>query len=1002
MEDNRKLYSKNKNDNNNASLLFQNKKVYQSKSYYFEGSTEPLKTNITQDDSNASILFNKVNIQSNNKKDKKEPYINTILTKLDWDNSEKDVERDWYTQEETATIDNIDKSSYGNFNQNDKTFDLERKRLLNPISKRTINNMDANKWEINQLKNSGIIKENSNDNNLEIEDINRVVIQATDVRPPFLDNNVELISQNDYLQMTNNDKSEMMKLAKNGSAVLKELRERNERGKMKEKFNQLNDPNNSKTGEVISKNSEIPTIGDQENNLIIQNSTNTIKKTMKEQREYLPIFSVKKELMNVIRDNKIVIIVGETGSGKTTQLTQYLYEENISVNGIIGCTQPRRVAAVSVAKRVSEEMNCQVSDIVGYTIRFEDLTSKATKIKYMTDGVLLRESLTDPYLDKYSAIIMDEAHERSLNTDVLFGILRKVIENRRDLKLIVTSATMNAGKFSNFFGNAPVFTIPGRTYKVDIIYSKSLCEDYVDSAVIKALTVHIQYGEGDILIFMTGQEDIEATCLLLQEKIEKDKNIPQLLILPIYSQLPSDMQSKIFEKSNTRKCIVATNIAETSLTLDGVKYVIDTGFNKVKLYNPKVGMDVLQINPISQANANQRAGRAGRTGPGVCFRLYTEIAYKLDLLENNIPEIQRTNLNNVVLLLKSLNIDNILSFNFMDPPPQETILSSMYQLWMLGALDGTGVLTPLGRKMVEFPLDPTMSKILISSERYGCSSEILSIVSMLSIQTIFYRPKDKETESDRARERFFIGESDHLTLLNIYQQWKANKNSNEWAMRNYLQGKSLKKVDEIRKQLCDIMIQQKVPIVSCGKNYELIRKTIATGFFHNCAKLRGIGEYVNLRSSIPCVLHPSSSIYSLGYTPDYVVYHELIMTKKEYMSCVTIIEPEWLIEIAPLLFSIKSVDKEERQKNDEYKDELMKIETKMREIIQRKRLNDIGNDNLYGKSNIEASKRSQNIITVSTPSIRKSYYNKRLTNTPYTNTNTNTDLDLNNDKDIFD
>ena len=651
-------------------------------------------------------------------------------------------------------------------------------------------------------------------------------------------------------------------------------------------------------------------------------------KTIKEQKESLPIFSVKEELLNIIRDNKVTIIVGETGSGKTTQLTQYLYENGYAKYGIIGCTQPRRVAAVCVAKRVSEEMGTELGDIVGYTIRFEEfINEKTTKIKYMTEGILLRESLTDNELNTYSVIIMDEAHERSLCTDVLFGILKKIIAKRRDLKLIITSATMNSKKFSSFFGDAPIYQIPGRTFQVTYNYAKSTPEDYVDAAVKKAIEVHLRYPQGDILVFMTGQEDIEATCLLLNERLKRfEGNVPKIVILPIYSQLPSDYQARIFQKTKYRKCIVATNIAETSLTLDGVKYVIDSGLCKLKVYNPKIGMDALRVTPISQANANQRGGRAGRTGPGLCFRLYTEHSFNNEMWENNVPEIQRTNLANVVLLLKSLKIDNLLEFEFMDPPPHDTILNSMYQLWQLGALDDNGDLTELGKVMVEFPLDPSLSKILIVSEKYGCSSEIATIVSMLNVQSIFVRPKDYEKQADLARERFYIPESDHLTLLNVYEKWRLNNNSIEWANENFLNYKSLKKVNDVRKQIILIMLNNNINLISCNNNWEYVRKCIIAGYFLNAAKLKGIGEYVNLRTGIPCVLHPSSAIYSLGYTPDYCVYHELIMTSKEYMSCVTAIEPSWLVEVAPNFFSFKKIENdnllkiklqnEEKKEND--------------------------------------------------------------------------------------
>jgi pre-mRNA-splicing factor ATP-dependent RNA helicase DHX38/PRP16 len=335
------------------------------------------------------------------------------------------------------------------------------------------------------------------------------------------------------------------------------------------------------------------------------------------------------------------------------------------------------------------------------------------------------------------------------------------------LKVIVTSATMNSEKFSSFFNGAPIFEIPGRTFAVQKTFAEKAVDDYVDGAVKKVIEIHIKETPGDILVFMTGQEDIEMTCLILAERISKMENIPPMMILPIYSQLPSDAQAKIFEKSDRRKCIVATNIAETSLTLDGVKYVVDTGYCKLKVYNPRIGMDALQITPISQANAEQRSGRAGRTGPGKAFRLYKASAYRDELHQNNIPEIQRTNLANVVLLLKSLKINDLLSFDFMDPPPEETILNAMYQLWILGALDNKGNLTELGKKMSEFPLDPSLSKILITAQEYGCTEEALTIVSMLSVPSIFYRPKEREQESDAAREKLFVPESDHLTLYNV-------------------------------------------------------------------------------------------------------------------------------------------------------------------------------------------------------------------------------------------
>uniref|UniRef100_A0A8C3AMR4 RNA helicase n=1 Tax=Cyclopterus lumpus TaxID=8103 RepID=A0A8C3AMR4_CYCLU len=618
-------------------------------------------------------------------------------------------------------------------------------------------------------------------------------------------------------------------------------------------------------------------------------------------------------LTGICRDNSIVIVVGETGSGKTTQLTQYLHEDGYTSYGMVGCTQPRRVAAMSVAKRVSEEIGTNLGEEVGYAIRFEDCTSEKTLIKYMTDGILLRESLRESDLDHYSAVIMDEAHERSLNTDVLFGLLREVVSRRTDLKLIVTSATMDSDKFAAFFGNVPIFHIPGRTFPVDILFSKTPQEDYVEAAVKQALQIHLSGLIGDILIFMPGQEDIEIV-----ERLEDLENAPALAVLPIYSQLPSDLQAKIFQKApdGVRKCIVATNIAETSLTVDGIMFVVDAGYCKLKVFNPRIGMDALQVYPISQANANQRSGRAGRTGPGQCYRLYTQSAYKNEMLTTTIPEIQRTNLANVVLLLKSLGVQDLLLFHFMDPPPEDNMLNSMYQLWILGALDNTGALTPTGRLMVEFPLDPALSKMLIVSCDMSCSADILIIVSMLSVPAIFYRPKGREEESDQVREKFAVPESDHLTYLNVYMQWKNNNYSGIWCNDHFIHTKAMRKVREVRSQLKDIMVQQRMNLISCGSDWDIIRKCICAAYFHQAAKLKGIGEYVNVRTGMPCHLHPTSSLFGMGYTPDYIIYHELVMTTKEYMQCVTAVDGEWLAELGPMFYSIKHAGKSRQVRQD--------------------------------------------------------------------------------------
>ena len=471
------------------------------------------------------------------------------------------------------------------------------------------------------------------------------------------------------------------------------------------------------------------------------------------------------------------------------------------------------------------------------------------------------------------------------------------------------------------------------------MYSKTPCEDYVEAAVKQAMTIHITSPPGDILIFMTGQDEIEAACYALAERIEQlisstSKGVPKLLILPIYSQLPADLQAKIFQKAEdgARKCIVATNIAETSLTVDGIFYVIDTGYGKMKVYNPKMGMDALQVFPASRAAADQRAGRAGRTGPGTCYRLYTESAYLNEMLPAPVPEIQRTNLGNVVLLLKSLKIDNLLDFDFMDPPPQENILNSMYQLWVLGALNNVGGLTDMGWKMVEFPLDPPLAKMLLMGEQLGCLDEVLTIVSMLSVPSVFFRPKDRAEESDAARERFFVPESDHLTLYNVYNQWKQHQYRGDWCNDNFLHVKGLRKAREVRSQLLDILKTLKIPLTSCWPDSDIVRKAICSAYFHNAARLKGVGEYVNCRNGMPCHLHPSSALYGMGCTPEYVVYHELILTSKEYMQCATAVEPHWLAELGPMFFSVKDSDTSLLEHKKRQKEEKTAMEEEMENL----------------------------------------------------------------------
>jgi pre-mRNA-splicing factor ATP-dependent RNA helicase DHX38/PRP16 len=836
------------------------------------------------------------------------------------------LDRDWYGGEENGhTFGDDTHNPFGGAESTwmdaQRDAALTEKKQNNRASARARQKQkDVDAWETNRMLQSGVAQQRSFEADFEDDnEATRIHILVHDLKPPFLDGKRVFTKQLDPVPAVRDNQSDMAVFSRRGSNVVKERRQRKERQKQAQEATNMA---GTALGNIMGVkeddgDSAAPVPGEEEKKggskfaeHLKHNegqSAFSKSKTLREQRQYLPAFAVREDLLRVIRDNQVIIVVGQTGSGKTTQLTQFLHEDGYAAHGLIGCTQPRRVAAMSVAKRVSEEMEVKLGGLVGYAIRFEDCTSKETKIKYMTDGVLLRESLVEPDLDKYSCIIMDEAHERALNTDVLMGLIKKVLARRRDLKLIVTSATMNAERFSRFYGGAPEFIIPGRTFPVDIQYSRSPCEDYVDSAVKQVLAIHVSQGPGDILVFMTGAEDIEVTCELVAERLKLLNDPPKLLILPIYSQMPADLQAKIFDRAppGVRKVIVATNIAETSLTVDGIMYVVDSGFSKLKVYNPKMGMDTLQITPISQANASQRAGRAGRTGPGKCFHLYTERAFRDEFYIQTIPEIQRTNLSNTVLLLKSLGVKDLLDFDFMDPPPQDTITTSLFDLWALGAIDNIGDLTPLGRKMTAFPMDPSLAKLIITSVEYECSEEMLTIVSMLSVPNPFNRPKERMEEADAAREKFFVPESDHLTFLHLYTQWRANGLSDGWCVRHFLHPKSMRRAKEIRDQLSDIMKMQKMNLISCGTDWDVIRKCICSGYYHQAAKVKGIGEYINLRTSVTIQLHPTSALYGLGYLPDYVIYHELILTSKEYMSCVTAVDPHWLADLGAVFYSIK-------------------------------------------------------------------------------------------------
>ena len=528
------------------------------------------------------------------------------------------------------------------------------------------------------------------------------------------------------------------------------------------------------------------------------------KRELLQDRKKLPIYSAKSAIIEEIERNQAVVLVGETGSGKTTQMPQFIFqwlytrakEEAEATKrtkraldfGSIAVTQPRRVAAVTVSRRVAEEMGVEHSTLVGHKVRFEDCTTVQTKIKFLTDGMLMREAILDSDLSKYEVIIIDEAHERTINTDVLLGMLkqlqkkqdrrkRKILEkegpeglkNFREQKFVIMSATLDADLFSEFFG-AKILYIEGRQYPVEVFYCPEPQSDYIEAAMTTILQTHLYEPEGDILVFMTGREEIESLEQMLQKKILiMPKEAPPLLVQTLYAALPGHKQLKVFDPApvGTRKVILATNIAETSLTINGIVYVIDSGLVKARSYNPRIGLETLKVVPVSKAAARQRTGRAGRERAGKCFRLYTENTF-VELSDTTIPEIQRCNLENVILQMKAIGIEDIIGFPFIERPPIESIKRALERLLALKALQNDGTLSDHGRQMAELPLEPMYSKAILVAKEAGCVEEVLIIVSMLSVENIFYTSLKHKEKAKAAKARFSVLEGDHLTFLNIF------------------------------------------------------------------------------------------------------------------------------------------------------------------------------------------------------------------------------------------
>ncbi|XP_044494911.1 probable pre-mRNA-splicing factor ATP-dependent RNA helicase DEAH9 isoform X2 [Mangifera indica] len=615
--------------------------------------------------------------------------------------------------------------------------------------------------------------------------------------------------------------------------------------------------------------------------------------SIEKQRQRLPVYKYRTALLYLVETHATTIIVGETGSGKTTQIPQYLKEAGWADGGrVIACTQPRRLAVQAVASRVAEEMGVKVGEEVGYTIRFEDLTNKGvTMIKFLTDGVLLREMMDDPLLTKYSVIMVDEAHERSISTDILLGLLKKIQRRRPQLRLIISSATIEAKSMSSFFQarksrrvlegeefvpkmEPTILSVEGRGFNVQIHYVEEPVSDYVRAAVSTVVLINDQEPPGDILVFLTGQDDIDTAVHLLTEEARTNrKNSSGLIILPLYSGLSRAEQELVFSPTSRgkRKVVISTNIAETSLTLEGIVYVVDSGFSKQRFYNPISDIENLVVAPISKASARQRAGRAGRVRPGKCYRLYTEEYFVNEMPAEGIPEMQRSNLVTCVIQLKALGIDNILGFDWPASPPPEAMVRALEVLYSLGVLDDDAKLTsPTGFQVAEIPL------------------------------SIWVSGRGAQKELDEAKLRFAAAEGDHVTFLNVYKGFLQSGKSSRWCHKNFVNYQAMKKVTEIREQLRRIAQRIGIVLKSCESDMQIVRKAVTAGFFANACHLEPFsqsGMYKTVRGSQEVYIHPSSVLFRVN--PKWVIYHSLVSTDKQYMRNIISIDPSWLLEVAP-------------------------------------------------------------------------------------------------------
>lgn len=679
-------------------------------------------------------------------------------------------------------------------------------------------------------------------------------------------------------------------------------------------------------------------------------------------RKHLPIWSKQNDIRKALKDHNVLILSGETGSGKSTQVPQFLLDQP-GFFGKIAVTQPRRVAAISLARRVAEEMGTPLgssspSSKVGYSVRFDDSTSPSTRIKFLTEGMLLQEMLRDATMGQYGCIIVDEVHERSVNVDLILGFLKQLLSKRK-IKVVVMSATADVDSLRRFFSEASggpeqakldaghlsngrrsgddageaaadvdddwngfsddeepptkdrsaTLHVEGRQYPVVTKYLGEPTDDIIEAALHNIFQIHCKEPmPGDLLVFMTGQETIQSLQKLVEEyALNLTSDYPKLLVLPLFAALPQAAQQRIFERAppNTRKVILSTNIAETSVTVPGVRFVIDTGKAKVKQFRNRLGLDSLLVKQISRSSADQRKGRAGREAAGQCFRLYTEESYK-SLDKDNTPEILRCDLSAAVLTMKSRGVDDVLGFPFLTPPPREAMEKALLQLLQLGALEATGRISDIGRRIARLPLTPALGRVIIeaATPSMDCLLEVIDVVACLSVESVFLNVETEEARerAHLARQQLFRRQGDHLTLLAAVQAYAAERSDRRrWADDHLVSHRAMQSVMDVRKQLTAQCKQAKllgdprsteIPAGDAEERQERILKCFVRGFSGNIARLCPDGSYKTFVGNQTVAIHPSSVLF--GRKLEAIMYNEFVYTNKAYARGVSAIQLKWL------------------------------------------------------------------------------------------------------------